>query len=158
MRIYIDLAKWEEARKRSIFFSITMTRHEDHQAKKKNLHSSGRVCTKELVAESFAHKDARVQGPSVAPSLFWCFSARALSASPSYPAAWQPHSSRGAYNMVRGAALPVLILRATARHMATIEVPVREALNMAIDEEMARDERVFLMGNESRLHAVCWRW
>jgi pyruvate dehydrogenase E1 component beta subunit len=32
--------------------------------------------------------------------------------------------------------------------MATIEVPVREAINMAIDEEMARDERVFLMGEE----------
>ena len=32
--------------------------------------------------------------------------------------------------------------------MATIDVPVREAINMAIDEEMARDERVFVMGEE----------
>lgn len=30
--------------------------------------------------------------------------------------------------------------------MATIEVPIREAINMAIDEEMARDENVFLIG------------
>lgn len=32
--------------------------------------------------------------------------------------------------------------------MATIEVPVREAINQALDEEMARDHRVFLMGEE----------
>lgn len=32
--------------------------------------------------------------------------------------------------------------------MATIEMPVREAINQAIDEEMARDDRVFLMGEE----------
>jgi len=32
--------------------------------------------------------------------------------------------------------------------MATIQVPIREAINMAIDEEMARDERVFIMGEE----------
>ncbi len=32
--------------------------------------------------------------------------------------------------------------------MATIEVPVREAINQALDEEMARDQRVFLMGEE----------
>ena len=30
-----------------------------------------------------------------------------------------------------------------------IQVPVREAINMAIDEEMARDEKVFIIG---RLH------
>lgn len=30
--------------------------------------------------------------------------------------------------------------------MATIDVPIREAINMAIDEEMARDENVFLIG------------
>lgn len=30
--------------------------------------------------------------------------------------------------------------------MATIQVPIREAINMAIDEEMARDERVFVIG------------
>ena len=32
--------------------------------------------------------------------------------------------------------------------MATINVPVREAINMGIDEEMARDEKVFVMGEE----------
>merc|ERR1719276_495077 len=32
--------------------------------------------------------------------------------------------------------------------MATQEVPVREAINQAIDEEMARDEKVFVMGEE----------
>jgi len=32
--------------------------------------------------------------------------------------------------------------------MATIEVPIREAINMAIDEEMARDEKVFIIGEE----------
>eukprot|EP01033_Poteriospumella_lacustris_P015917 gene15918-11390_t len=34
------------------------------------------------------------------------------------------------------------------RSMATIDVPVREAINQALDEEMARDHRVFLMGEE----------
>ena len=32
--------------------------------------------------------------------------------------------------------------------MATVDVPVREAINQAIDEEMARDEKVFIMGEE----------
>jgi hypothetical protein len=32
------------------------------------------------------------------------------------------------------------------RGMATIDVPVREAINMGIDEEMARDDKVFIMG------------
>jgi len=32
--------------------------------------------------------------------------------------------------------------------MATIEIPVREAINQAIDEEMARDEKVFIIGEE----------
>lgn len=32
--------------------------------------------------------------------------------------------------------------------MAVIDVPVREAINQALDEEMARDEKVFLMGEE----------
>ena len=32
------------------------------------------------------------------------------------------------------------------RTMATIQVPIREAINMAIDEEMARDEKVFIIG------------
>jgi hypothetical protein len=36
-----------------------------------------------------------------------------------------------------------------ARNMATIQVPIREAINMAIDEEMARDERVFIIGTLS---------
>lgn len=30
--------------------------------------------------------------------------------------------------------------------MATIQVPIREAINMAIDEEMSRDEKVFIIG------------
>ena len=34
------------------------------------------------------------------------------------------------------------------RGMATIDVPVREAINQAIDEEMARDEKVFIIGEE----------
>jgi pyruvate dehydrogenase E1 component beta subunit len=29
-----------------------------------------------------------------------------------------------------------------------LQVPVREAINMAMDEEMARDEKVFLLGEE----------
>lgn len=34
------------------------------------------------------------------------------------------------------------------RFMATKDVPVREAINQAIDEEMARDEKVFIIGEE----------
>jgi len=34
------------------------------------------------------------------------------------------------------------------RSMATVDVPIREAINMAIDEEMARDEKVFIIGEE----------
>jgi len=34
------------------------------------------------------------------------------------------------------------------RGMATIDVTVRDAINQAIDEEMTRDEKVFLMGEE----------
>jgi len=34
------------------------------------------------------------------------------------------------------------------RGMATIDMPVREAINQGIDEEMARDERVYLIGEE----------
>jgi len=34
------------------------------------------------------------------------------------------------------------------RSMASIDVPVREALNMAMDEEMERDEAIFIMGEE----------
>ncbi len=40
------------------------------------------------------------------------------------------------------------VVRPAARTMATIEMPVREAINQAIDEEMARDEKVFVMGEE----------
>lgn len=32
--------------------------------------------------------------------------------------------------------------------MASIDVPIREAINMAIDEEMSRDEKVFVIGEE----------
>jgi len=35
-----------------------------------------------------------------------------------------------------------------SRGMATIEMPVREAINQAIDEEMSRDEKVFVIGEE----------
>jgi len=34
------------------------------------------------------------------------------------------------------------------RGMATVEVAVRDAINMAIDEEMERDEKVFILGEE----------
>jgi len=34
------------------------------------------------------------------------------------------------------------------RGMATIQVPIREAINMAIDEEMEADDSVFLLGEE----------
>mmetsp|Transcript_20421 Transcript_20421/g.35445 ORF Transcript_20421/g.35445 Transcript_20421/m.35445 type:complete len:354 (-) Transcript_20421:169-1230(-) len=37
---------------------------------------------------------------------------------------------------------------AKGRTMATIQVPIREAINMAIDEEMTRDEKVFIIGEE----------
>lgn len=47
-----------------------------------------------------------------------------------------------------GASTPRHASRAVSRGMATIEVPIREALNMALDEEMARDDAVFLMGEE----------
>lgn len=36
----------------------------------------------------------------------------------------------------------------TCRSMATIEITVRDAINQTLDEEMARDERVFLLGEE----------
>lgn len=36
----------------------------------------------------------------------------------------------------------------SVRGMATIDVPVREAINMAIDEEMERDDAVYIMGEE----------
>ena len=35
-----------------------------------------------------------------------------------------------------------------AKRFASIDVPVREALNMAIDEKMARDDKVFCIGEE----------
>ncbi|GMI21391.1 hypothetical protein TeGR_g10763 [Tetraparma gracilis] len=40
------------------------------------------------------------------------------------------------------------LLRHTARSMATVDVPVREAINQAIDEEMDRDDRVYVIGEE----------
>lgn len=36
----------------------------------------------------------------------------------------------------------------TSRSVAAQQLTVRDALNQAIDEEMARDDRVFLMGEE----------
>lgn len=36
----------------------------------------------------------------------------------------------------------------TTRGMATIQVPVRDAINMAIDEEMEADEKIFILGEE----------
>jgi len=45
---------------------------------------------------------------------------------------------------MRGSALQKL----SARSMATIEMPVREAICQGIDEEMERDESVFIMGEE----------
>lgn len=36
----------------------------------------------------------------------------------------------------------------TSRVVATKQLTVRDALNSAIDEEMERDERVFLIGEE----------
>lgn len=36
----------------------------------------------------------------------------------------------------------------TGRTVAAQQLTVRDALNQAIDEEMARDDRVFLMGEE----------
>lgn len=35
-----------------------------------------------------------------------------------------------------------------SRHMATTSVPVREAINMGIDEEMERDDAVYILGEE----------
>jgi hypothetical protein len=44
---------------------------------------------------------------------------------------------------------------AASRGMATIQVPIREAINMAIDEEMARDEKVFIIGECPRYTRRC---
>jgi pyruvate dehydrogenase E1 component beta subunit len=38
--------------------------------------------------------------------------------------------------------------------MATIDVPIREAINMALDEEMTRDENVFLIGESPACDSV----
>ena len=38
--------------------------------------------------------------------------------------------------------------RPVVRHMATIDVPLRDALNQAMDEEMERDDAVFVIGEE----------
>eukprot|EP01038_Epipyxis_sp_PR26KG_P016469 gene16469-22465_t len=42
----------------------------------------------------------------------------------------------------------IVKMSSTHRYMATIELPVREAINQAIDEEMTRDEKVFVIGEE----------
>jgi len=39
-------------------------------------------------------------------------------------------------------------VRGVARRMASTQMTIRDALNSALDEEMARDERVFVMGEE----------
>lgn len=44
--------------------------------------------------------------------------------------------------------LPSKIVNLSRRGLATIQVPVREAINQAIDEEMERDENVFIIGEE----------
>jgi hypothetical protein len=46
---------------------------------------------------------------------------------------------------------------AASRGMATIQVPIREAINMAIDEEMARDEKVFIIGECPQYTRSCVR-
>lgn len=38
--------------------------------------------------------------------------------------------------------------KVSTRRMATIQLPVRESINSALDEEMARDESIFLIGEE----------
>lgn len=53
--------------------------------------------------------------------------------------------------MLSGARLPQLLARrgfSTTKCLAAQQLTVRDALNQAIDEEMSRDERVFLMGEE----------
>jgi pyruvate dehydrogenase E1 component beta subunit len=35
-----------------------------------------------------------------------------------------------------------------SRGMATVDVTIRDAINSAIDEEMAREEKVFIIGEE----------
>jgi len=41
--------------------------------------------------------------------------------------------------------------------MATIEMAVREAINQGIDEEMARDEKVFVMGEEVAMYQGAYK-
>ena len=57
------------------------------------------------------------------------------------PPSWLPPSS----NTTQQIACPP---QPFTRTFATIEVPVREALNQAIDEEMERDDAVYIMGEE----------
>jgi pyruvate dehydrogenase E1 component beta subunit len=42
----------------------------------------------------------------------------------------------------------VRFAKISKRNMAVIEMPVREAINQALDEEMTRDHRVFIIGEE----------
>merc|ERR1719460_823408 len=48
----------------------------------------------------------------------------------------------------RHAAFSLLRGNPARRSMATADVTVRDAINGAIDEEMARDEKVFILGEE----------
>ena len=44
--------------------------------------------------------------------------------------------------------MPARVSQPVVRSMATIDMPVREAINQGIDEEMARDDKVFIIGEE----------
>ena len=45
----------------------------------------------------------------------------------------------------------------TSRALAAKNMTVRDAINMAIDEEMARDERVFILGEEVALYEGAYK-
>mmetsp|Transcript_9144 Transcript_9144/g.11528 ORF Transcript_9144/g.11528 Transcript_9144/m.11528 type:complete len:361 (-) Transcript_9144:237-1319(-) len=51
-------------------------------------------------------------------------------------------------NLTRKLSVSQHALQQTVRGMATIEMTVREAINQGIDEEMERDESVFILGEE----------
>lgn len=50
------------------------------------------------------------------------------------------------FAMRKSVSLSVRCLNSVKRSMATSELTVREAINSAIDEEMARDSKVFVIG------------
>lgn len=58
--------------------------------------------------------------------------------------------SSNARRIARGVLAPAsrATLLASSRGMATVDMPVREAINQAIDEEMERDDAVFIIGEE----------